>query len=134
MCDVDITLNLDMDCIFCRIAKNELPSRTIYEDELVKVFLDIHPKHNGHTIIIPKKHFTDIEDIDPDVINYMTKIIKHVYSLLKNSLSSTGMTIMQNNGTTQDIKHYHLHLIPKYTFEKKTTIDEIYNLLKQNNN
>ena len=45
-----------MECIFCKIIKEEIPSYTIYEDEIVKVFLDVNPDHNGHTLIIPKKH------------------------------------------------------------------------------
>ena len=53
-----------MDCIFCKIINNIIPSYTIYEDDLVKVFLDINPKANGHCLIVTKNHFLDIDDID----------------------------------------------------------------------
>ncbi len=47
------------DCIFCKIMNNEIPSYTIYEDEVVKVFLDVNPDANGHMLIVPKRHITD---------------------------------------------------------------------------
>ena len=53
-----------MDCIFCKIIAESIPSYTIYDDETVKVFLDINPDSNGHLLIVPKKHITDISDMD----------------------------------------------------------------------
>ena len=58
-----------MDCIFCKIINNEIPSYTLYEDENVKCILDINPISKGHTLIIPKKHFKDIVDIDSSTQN-----------------------------------------------------------------
>ena len=51
------------NCIFCKIINGEIPSYTIFEDELIKIFLDINPSSNGHCLVIPKKHFVDINDI-----------------------------------------------------------------------
>ena len=50
--------------IFCKIVNNELPSYTLYEDDIVKVFLDVNPMSPGHMLIIPKKHFENLDDID----------------------------------------------------------------------
>ena len=58
-----------MECIFCKIIKEEIPSYTIYEDEIVKVFLDIEPMSPGHMLIIPKKHYQDLYDIDIETLN-----------------------------------------------------------------
>ena len=116
--------------IFCKIINNEIPSYTIYEDDIVKVFLDINPTHNGHTIIIPKKHYENFFDIDEQTLTYILKIAKEISKLLKEKLSYDGITLIQNNGLGQDIKHYHLHLIPKYNNENKLSIEEIYNKLK----
>ena len=55
-----------MDCLFCEIVKGNIPSNTIYEDDLVKVFLDINPNTNGHMLIIPKKHITDFTEISDE--------------------------------------------------------------------
>ena len=55
-----------MDCIFCKIIKGDIPSYTIYEDDIVKVFLDVNPMSPGHMLIIPKKHFENLDDIIAD--------------------------------------------------------------------
>ena len=113
--------------IFCKIVNNEIPSYTIYEDEIVKVFLDVNPNHNGHTLIVPKKHYQDLFDIDEDTINYRLKIAKQISLLLKEKLNYDGITLGENNGYGQDIKHFHLHLIPKYKKEEKLSVEEIHN-------
>lgn len=121
-----------MDCIFCKINKKEIPSYTIYEDDIVRVMLDIHPDTNGHCLIIPKKHITNIEDMDEETLNHIMKIYKKMYKHLKEKLHFDGLSIVQNNGTVQDVKHFHLHLVPKYHKNEKKNIEEIYNLLKTN--
>lgn len=115
-----------MDCLFCKIIKGDITSYTIYEDNIVKVFLDVNPTHNGHTLIIPKKHYTCIEDIDEETLNYIMKISRHIYNLLTDKLKPDGITLIQNNGLPQAIKHYHLHLIPKYKTECKEELETIY--------
>lgn len=103
-----------MDCIFCKIINNEIPSYTLYEDDIVKVFLDIAPKTNGDTLIIPKKHFENLTDIDLETLNHINKLTKEMYSLLKEKLRCEGLTLIQNNDYGQEIKHYHVHLTPRY--------------------
>lgn len=119
-----------MDCIFCKINKKEVPSYTIYEDNIIRVFLDIHPDGCGHSLIIPKKHYQDIEDIDNETLNHIMMIYKKIYKHMKEKLHFDGLTITQNNGSVEDVKHYHLHLVPKYNKEKKMNISEVYELLK----
>ena len=103
------------DCIFCKIVNKEINSSTIYEDDLVKVFLDVNPSTNGHMLIIPKKHYENVLDIDEEVISHSIKLVKEkLYPLIKEKLNCDGLTITQNNGYGQDVKHYHIHLIPRY--------------------
>ena len=103
------------DCIFCKIIKGEIPSRTIYEDEIIKVIMNINPNTDGHLLIIPKKHYENLFDIDQSIINHSIDIIKEkLYPKLKADLKTDGLTIAQNNYYGQEIKHYHLHLIPRY--------------------
>lgn len=103
------------DCIFCKIVNNEIKSHTIYEDELVKVFLDANPETNGHMLIIPKKHYQNILDLDEKIIPHAVKIIKKkLYPLIKEKLHCDGMTIAQNNEYGQEIKHFHIHVVPRY--------------------
>ena len=103
-----------MDCIFCKIIAGEIPSYTLYEDDIVKVFLDITPNTNGHCMIIPKKHYTNLVDIDLETLNHIYKVAKDMYNLLKEKLNCQGLTLIQNNDYGQEVKHYHLHLMPRY--------------------
>ena len=98
--------------LFCEIAKGNINSYTIYEDDIVKAFLDINPKSDGHTLIIPKKHFTDLDDIDLDTLNHINKISKKIKKLLEEKLGCEGISLLQNNGYVEEIKHYHLHIKP----------------------
>lgn len=127
-----------MECIFCKIANNEAPSYTIYEDEIVKVFLNINPSSDGHLLIIPKKHYTNIVDIDLETLNHINTISKKMYELLKEKLHVDGLTLSQNNDYGQEVKHYHLHLTPRYNNDSveivypkvKKDIKEIFEILK----
>ena len=121
-----------MDCIFCKIIKGEIPSYTVYEDEMVKVFLDVNPEVNGHLLIIPKKHFICLDDIDSNYLNHIMKCSKKMHTLLKEKLNIDGLTLVQNNGIVQEVKHYHLHLKPFYNKKQEIiNIEEIYNKLKE---
>lgn len=103
------------DCLFCKIIKGVVPSQIIYEDELIKVFLDINPSTNGDMLIVPKKHYQNIEDIEDEVVNHSLKLTREkFYPLLKEKLHCDGLTIIQNNDYGQDIKHFHIHLTPRY--------------------
>lgn len=118
-----------MDCIFCKIINGDIPSYTIYENEAVKCFLDINPQSEGHTLIIPKKHFKDINDID---IEYLTKIneaSKLIVKLIDEKLNPSGIRLVQNNGNLQEVKHYHLHIIPSYNKKKNMNVEDIFKLL-----
>lgn len=125
-----------MDCLFCKIIERSIPSKTIYEDEIVKVFLDINPNTNGHCLIIPKKHIVTVNELDNELITHILEVEKKMYKLLKEKLNIEGLTIVQNNELGQEVKHYHVHLIPRYsddnwslTYNQETlkTLDETYN-------
>jgi len=116
--------------IFCKIINGEIPSYTIYEDDIVKVFLDVNPRSNGHTLIIPKKHYKDLDDIDNDTLNHIMKIAKQIKKLLEEKLNPNGIMLVQNNGVLQEVKHYHLHLVPNYEDNKIISVKEIYEKLK----
>lgn len=103
-----------MDCLFCKIIKGEIPCYKIYEDEFVLAFLDINPDSDGHTLIIPKKHYTDIDDINLDTLTKIFESVKTIKKILEEKLSCDGITLLQNNGNVQEIKHFHLHLKPQY--------------------
>ena len=104
------------NCIFCKLANGIIPTNSIYEDEDFNVILDVSPATKGHALVLPKKHYANIYEIDEMVlakaICVAQKVIKHVTPLLK----CDGYNILQNNGEAagQTIFHFHLHLIPRY--------------------
>ena len=115
------------DCLFCKIIKGEIPSYKIYEDNSTIAFLDINPDSYGHTLIIPKKHFKNYEDIDLEIITSINKTGKIVYQKILQKLKPDGIRITQNNGIIQDVPHYHLHIIPIYKNDKdgKNDFDKV---------
>ena len=128
-----------MDCLFCKIINGEIPSETIYEDDIVKVFLDINPTTNGDSLIVPKKHFKDFLEIDNATLEYMNNVIKKLYPLYQERLHCEGLTICHNTDYGQEIKHFHIHFIPRYSSDEVKHISnkdilldlkEISNLLK----
>ena len=125
-----------MDCIFCKIIKGDIPSYTIYEDEIVKVILDINPVSNGHMLIIPKTHYVNLMDIDASGLSHIMNTSKDLYKKYKDKLNMDGLSITQNNDYGQEVKHYHLHLIPRYEndnieFIKPTNLDSVEDVYKK---
>ena len=124
------------DCLFCKIVKGEIPSYTVYEDEKVKVFLDINPNNDGHLLVIPKEHKANLYDMDDKTLLYMLNIIRNkLVTLLKDKLAIDGLTISQNNDYGQEVKHFHIHVIPRYKNDKFplksdcSNVEEIYHKL-----
>lgn len=116
-----------MNCIFCKIVNGEIPCYKLYEDDIVLCFLDINPESNGHALIIPKKHYLDLDDIDLETLNHIMKIAKKIKKLLEEKLNIDGLTLIQNNGDVQEVKHYHLHLKPYYNEKQELlNIEDIY--------
>lgn len=103
-----------MDCLFCKIIEGIIPSEIIYEDEIVKVFLDINPTTNGDSLIVPKKHFKDFREVSNDLLNHMNDVIKKLYPIYQEKLHCEGLTICHNTDYGQEIKHFHIHFIPRY--------------------
>ncbi len=122
------------NCLFCDIISGKVSSYTIYEDEYIKVFLDAYPDSPGHTLIIPKKHFKDLSDIDLTYLNHIHETSKKIKKLLEEKLNPNSIILIQNNGDAEAIKHYHLHLIPKYSDKINLTKEEVYNILKEVSN
>ena len=120
-----------MECLFCKIINNEIPAYKVYEDDFFFAFLDINPKENGHTLIIPKKHYNDYLEIDNNIADKLFNVAKKLEKEFSAKLDAKGCTFLWNYGITQEIKHFHLHLIPKYESKANLTVEEVYNILKK---
>ena len=117
--------------IFCKINNGEIPSKTIYEDDLSKAILDVNPMHPGHILIIPKSHFTDLSDINLEVMTNIIKMAKDCKKLLEERLHPDSVVLMLNNGQAQEVKHLHLHIIPYYTQDPNLNINDVFNILSK---
>jgi len=104
------------DCIFCKIANGEIPSKTLYEDEYFRVILDISPASKGHAIILTKQHYSNAFELADEEGSRIFNVAKKVAAVMKDILGCDGINILQNNGEAagQTVFHIHVHLIPRY--------------------
>lgn len=130
------------NCVFCKILKGEIPSFTVYEDDLFKVILDRFPAAPGHCLIIPKAHYKDIFELGEKEAAALYPLAQKIGAQIKKAMNADGLNIVQNNGEAacQSVHHFHLHLVPRkmndgVTLNKSsntdTTIEELEAVLKQ---
>lgn len=102
-----------MDCIFCKIAGNEIPSKKIYEDDLMLAFYDINPQAPVHILVIPKKHITSLDDINTENSSIIATIFERIPSLAFITGIKNGYRLISNCGADacQSVKHLHFHIL-----------------------
>jgi histidine triad (HIT) family protein len=102
------------ECIFCSIVQGGSKSFKVYENQDQIAFLDIHPLVRGHTLVVPKKHFDTLIDMDEHSIGQLFNTVKLVAMNLVPAMGAHGFRIMQNNGESaaQVVKHVHVHILP----------------------
>ena len=103
------------DCIFCKIAKGEIPSFKVYEDEHTLAFFDITPTAAYHTLVIPKKHYINMFDVPADEAVNIMQTVKKVIGLYEKKLGLKDLNIINNSGkaANQEVPHLHFHIIPR---------------------
>ena len=102
--------------IFCKIANGDIPSSTLYEDELFRVILDLSPAAKGHALILPKQHMANIFEMDDTTAGKVFILASRIAKAMKTALNCDGLNIGQNNGEVagQTVFHFHMHIIPRY--------------------
>lgn len=105
----------DPNCVFCKIAQGEIPAERVGETNNFFAIRDAHPKANGHTLIIPKKHFVTLLDIPNTLGNELLKFVKEISSDLLDKKFGDAFNILMNNlePAGQIVKHAHVHIIPR---------------------
>jgi histidine triad (HIT) family protein len=103
------------DCIFCKIVRGEIPSSIIFEDDVCMAFLDVFPINKGHCLLIPKKHYVNLIDIDPDIAAHMARRLLDLTRAVKTATGEDGvLTVVANGeGAGQEVPHLHFHSIPR---------------------
>ncbi len=104
------------DCIFCKLANGDIPTRKIYDDDEFAVFMDASPASKGHALVVPKDHYCCLFEIPEEKAAKAIKIAKKVAEKMKEELNIDGLNIVQNNGEVagQTVFHFHMHVIPRY--------------------
>lgn len=104
------------DCIFCKIANGEIPSKTLYEDDEFRVILDLGPATRGHALVLPKEHAADLFSLPEKTASDAMALARKMAIKMREKLHCDGLNLIQNNGETagQTVSHFHLHIIPRY--------------------
>jgi len=106
---------MDKECIFCKIVKGEIPCEKIWGDENFLAFLDVNPVVEGHTLVIPKKHFENIFETSDEIAGKINLVCKKVAILLKEKFNVNAVNIVNASGKAaqQSVFHLHYHVIPR---------------------
>ncbi|HEL1612015.1 TPA: HIT family protein [Streptococcus suis] len=104
------------DCIFCKIVAGEIPASKVYEDDQVLAFLDITQVTKGHTLVIPKKHYRNVLEMDAEAAGQLFTAVPAIARQLKEKLGASGLNIVNNNeeAAGQTVFHTHIHLLPRF--------------------
>jgi histidine triad (HIT) family protein len=104
------------ECIFCKIARGEIPCYKVYEDDDVLAFLDLSQTTKGHTLVIPKKHYENILYCPKDILAKVMGAAQRIAQAAVASLDAKGVNIISNAGLVagQSVMHFHVHVIPRY--------------------
>ncbi|MBR2067136.1 MAG: HIT family protein [Solobacterium sp.] len=103
-------------CLFCDIIEKKIPSKFVYEDEKVCAILDISQVTYGHTLVMPKKHCTNILEADEETVVNLAKVVHQLSKHIVNKTNAKGCNILSNCGEVagQTIDHFHIHIIPRF--------------------
>ena len=116
--------NMD-NCIFCKIANKEIPGKIIYEDDICMAFMDLSQTTNGHTLVVPKKHFQNFLETDAKTLEHMIVVTNKVANQIVTKLNASGVNILTNvnEAAGQTVMHFHIHIIPPYDSNDKIEIN-----------
>ena len=105
-----------MDCIFCKIAKGEIPAIKVLDEELVLAFMDINPASRGHMLVVPKRHAENIFEISEGDLAAVTSAVRRCAYAAREALGAEGITVLQLNGKASDqlVPHLHVHIMPRW--------------------
>lgn len=104
---------MDTACLGCSLAHKELPVNVVYENDYVTCILDHDPFNEGHTLILPKKHFRYVDEFDSETALAVLKASQLLTKVIKKLYNPYGITICQNSGGIDDLTHYHMHVVPR---------------------
>lgn len=120
------------DCLFCKIVHGEIPCTKVYEDEETLAFFSISPNNQGHTLVVPKKHFRNLMDMDESNVSSLALAVQKITRGVYKGVKAEGVNIIMNNEAPagQAVFHAHVHVIPRFkddglhSWDKQTSYQE----------
>ncbi|MCS7458881.1 HIT family protein [Paenibacillus doosanensis] len=107
-------MNRSESCLGCRLALGIQQAQIVYEDQWVTCLLDHEPFSDGHTLIVPKRHVLDVDELDEETAGAVMRASSLLSAALKALYRPDGITVIQNGGAFNDLRHYHMHVFPRY--------------------
>lgn len=104
------------NCIFCRIARGELPSSRVLETDHAVAFLDINPVNKGHLLVVPKAHHATLPDLPDDLSSHLARLLPRLCRAVQSVSGADGLNVVLNVGPVagQTVDHVHWHIIPRH--------------------
>jgi histidine triad (HIT) family protein len=106
----------DPDCLFCKIVAGEIPGTIVAEDDRTVAFMDINPATRGHALVVPRRHATDLGEIEPGDLAAVAHAAQRLARRARKNLGADGINLMNSWGSDawQTVFHFHVHVIPRY--------------------
>jgi histidine triad (HIT) family protein len=113
---------MSASCVFCAIAAGAEAAQVVMQSDRAIAFLDINPAGEGHTLVIPRRHVTDIWELDGEDADDVWRLTIRVAHRLREVLQPDGLTLVQANGAAgwQHVFHFHTHLVPRWRDDRLT--------------
>ncbi len=108
-------MTADADCLFCKIIAGEIPCFKLFENNETLAFMDINPANEGHALVIPKEHATDVYTVSDSAIAATIATAKKIAAAIDKTLNPDGLNLLQCNGpaAAQSVFHFHMHVLPR---------------------
>jgi histidine triad (HIT) family protein len=109
----------DLDNVFAKILRGEIPAAKVYEDDHVLAFMDAYPQARGHTLVVPKAAARNLLDVEPEALQGLIVRVQRIARAVRAALKPDGVTVMQFNGEAggQTVFHLHFHIVPRWEGE-----------------
>jgi histidine triad (HIT) family protein len=103
-------------CLFCKIVAGQIPSFKVYEDDSYLSFMDINPVSKGHVLVIPKRHYVNLFDLDPALASGYLAVVQKVAQRVCARLGAADFNLVMANGKNaqQSVDHAHIHIVPRW--------------------
>jgi histidine triad (HIT) family protein len=108
-----MTETTQSSCAFCKIVREEVPARLVFEDEISLAFLDHRPVFPGHCLLIPKEHYETLTDLPERLVAPFFKNAQLLSRAVEDAMAAHGTFVAMNNRVSQSVPHLHVHIVPR---------------------